>query len=103
MASKRIPTISSDRLNKEPVNTDLSTTIEDRKAKAFIKNREPTQATSLRLPESIWSKLRDLSFITRKSLNGHIIDAISFYLESDDVKITLETKRNRLKNKAKTS
>lgn len=84
MANRKIPTISNDRI----IGTELNTTAitkEDRRAKAFIKNKEPTYYTSLRLKESVAKKLQKLQVLTRKSINEYITLAVTEYLEKEDI------------------
>jgi len=78
----RIPAISSDRLSSEPGNLNVGSTKEDFRAKAFIKGREPIRITTIRLKEKQWESLKTLSFMTSKSLNSLLLEAIEVYLNN---------------------
>ena len=74
------PTISPDRLDTTPANISVGNTKEDRRARAFIKDKEPIQSLSVRLPTSMHKELRKLAFETEESLNQIIVKAIREYL-----------------------
>lgn len=85
----KIPNISPDRLDTSPPDTSRGPGKDDRRAHSFIKGREPTQTTSLRVPESKWEKLKLISFATKKSFNNLILKSIDYYLSTDEAKKTL--------------
>lgn len=74
------PIISADRLDTTPADTFVGHTKEDRNAHAFIKDKEPIQSLSVRLPTSMHKELRKLAFETEESLNQIIVKAIREYL-----------------------
>lgn len=83
------PTISPGRLDTTPADTFVRNTKEDRRAYAFMKDKEPIQALSVRLPSSMHQELRKLAFKTEKSLNQIIVKAIREYLKRNKQQIKL--------------
>lgn len=89
MANKRIPIISHDKI----INTELNTsaiTKEDRRAKAFIKDKKLPYYTSIRLNDSAGKKLRKLHLVTSKSINSFISLAVEEFLEKKSTQRLLE-------------
>lgn len=82
----RIPTISPERLDKSSGNTNLDTSKEDRRAKAYIKGREFVQTTTIRMPQTVWEKLKLINYISKISLNDLLLKSISCYLSSDEAR-----------------
>ena len=78
--SKRVPSISKDRADTASASTTVGNTKEERRAHAFIKDKELTQAITLRLPVKLHSKLKKLAFKTDTKITPIIIQAIKEYL-----------------------
>lgn len=95
MNKRRIPTISSDRIDKSIATSQGLNKKEERRAHSFMKDREPVQITSLRLPESKWGRLKFLSFGTGESLNNLILKAIDSYLDKDEIKKQIANAKKR--------
>lgn len=86
---RRIPTVSPGRLEKTRPNNHHGTSREERKQHAFIKGREPQVVFSFRVKEADHKKLELLKFGTRRSINQLLSQAVTQYLESDEVKSQL--------------
>lgn len=78
--SRRIPTISKERLDLTQGNTIVGTTKEEQRAQKFIKGLEPTHAFTLRLPVSMYEKLRTLAFESNLKMTRIVLDALKEHL-----------------------
>lgn len=77
---KRVPSISKDRADTTSSSKTVGNTKEDRRAHAFIKDKEPTQAITLRLPVKLHRKLRQVAFKAETKMTPIILQAIKEYL-----------------------
>lgn len=76
----RIPEISNDRLDHTDPDLSSSGDKEEKRAQAFIKGREQTQAFQIRMSYSKWEYLKKICFEKNCSLNKIINDSIDQYL-----------------------
>lgn len=80
--SRRIPTVSEDRITESADNTAIGTTKEEQRAHAFIKGREPTQPLTLRLPISLHQKLREVAFKSEDKITHIILRAVREHVKT---------------------
>lgn len=81
--SGKMPPISADRLDNSPVISNrLGYSKKDQRVKAFLKNKEATINTALRMPESVYNKLKILKIYDDRSINAHIVKALEQYLKT---------------------
>jgi hypothetical protein len=77
---KRIPQISSERLDTTLPNVSTGNSKEELLAHAFIKGKEPIQSMTLRLPLGLYKNLREIAFKTDDKISRLILSAIKKYL-----------------------
>jgi hypothetical protein len=72
----KIPSISSDRIDKSVGNTTIGNSKEDQAAHAFVKGKESTQPLTIRLPMPLYNELRELAFKDKTKLNHIVIRSV---------------------------
>lgn len=80
----RIPIISPERINNEPLNTLIGSTKEEKTAYAFLKGKEQTQPFTIRIPIKVYQELRQIAFDKNEKINQIIISLIRGYNESNN-------------------
>ena len=88
--SKRIPTVSENRLDSNQSVSAIGYSKEEQQAQSFIKGKEPVQPLTLRLPISIYSKLREIAFKQEEKITHVIIRSIKEHIK----KIEKREKKN---------
>ncbi len=72
----KIPEISKERIDKSEADTSPGTTKADKKAHAFIKGKEVTQAFEIRLPKSLHKFLRHYAVDNETTMNKAIVTLV---------------------------
>ena len=78
--SRKIPSVSPDRVDQSPVNTSVGTSKEDQTAHAFVKGKELVQSFTTRLPMDVYNELRELAFKEKIKINHIILKLVRDYV-----------------------
>ncbi len=95
---RKPPTISPDRIDTTPPDISIGNTKEEKKAKAFIKGREPMVVFPFRIAQSNYDQLEILKFMYKKSINHYLTRALNEFLEKDEIKKEIKTFHKPVKN-----
>lgn len=76
-----IPKVSHDRLEKINYSHIVETSKEDKAAYAFLKGQELIQPITIRIPISIYKKLKRKVFEEDKKINRVVVELIKKYIE----------------------
>ena len=83
-SKNRIPVISPERIDTQPLNTVVGNTKEEKLAYAFLKGKEPTQPFTIRMPIVVYQELRQIAFNKNEKINQIIISLIREYNDKNN-------------------
>lgn len=79
----KIPTISAERLDTSPGKYLVESDKKEKSVQAFLKNKEPIQSFTIRMPVTTYQDFRKIAFNKNEKMNQILIHLVKGYIDSD--------------------